>query len=184
MSSGLAWTRRSPTRSRQQRAAADRLARAGALRLRAAARRYAGRDLQLQRRQHTLLGAAIAKATGSRRRLRARKAFGPLDITTPNGSHAAGHEMPASASGCGCGRATLPSSASSCCPTASGTAGRCCPRAGPPKSIKPRVNGDGIYFYGYQWWLGRPSPAARSPGSRASASAASACSSYRASTSW
>ncbi|MBL6614025.1 MAG: serine hydrolase [Reyranella sp.] len=23
------------------------------------------------------------------------------------------------------------------------------------ESIKPRLNGDGLYFYGYQWWLGR-----------------------------
>jgi CubicO group peptidase (beta-lactamase class C family) len=23
------------------------------------------------------------------------------------------------------------------------------------ESIKPRINGDGLYFYGYQWWLGR-----------------------------
>ena len=23
------------------------------------------------------------------------------------------------------------------------------------QSIRPRVNGEGIYFYGYQWWLGR-----------------------------
>lgn len=23
------------------------------------------------------------------------------------------------------------------------------------QSIRPRINGDGLYFYGYQWWLGR-----------------------------
>jgi CubicO group peptidase (beta-lactamase class C family) len=23
------------------------------------------------------------------------------------------------------------------------------------ESIKPRINGDGLFFYGYQWWLGR-----------------------------
>lgn len=23
------------------------------------------------------------------------------------------------------------------------------------ESIKPRINGEGLYFYGYQWWLGR-----------------------------
>ena len=23
------------------------------------------------------------------------------------------------------------------------------------QSIKPRINGNSIYFYGYQWWLGR-----------------------------
>jgi CubicO group peptidase (beta-lactamase class C family) len=23
------------------------------------------------------------------------------------------------------------------------------------ESVKPRINGDGLYFYGYQWWLGR-----------------------------
>jgi CubicO group peptidase (beta-lactamase class C family) len=23
------------------------------------------------------------------------------------------------------------------------------------QSVKPRINGDSIYFYGYQWWLGR-----------------------------
>jgi CubicO group peptidase (beta-lactamase class C family) len=23
------------------------------------------------------------------------------------------------------------------------------------ESVKPRINGEGLYFYGYQWWLGR-----------------------------
>ena len=23
------------------------------------------------------------------------------------------------------------------------------------ESIKPRINGEGLFFYGYQWWLGR-----------------------------
>lgn len=23
------------------------------------------------------------------------------------------------------------------------------------ESLTPQINGDGIYFYGYQWWLGR-----------------------------
>ena len=23
------------------------------------------------------------------------------------------------------------------------------------QSMKPRINGEGLFFYGYQWWLGR-----------------------------
>lgn len=29
------------------------------------------------------------------------------------------------------------------------------PKGWGAESIKPRINGSGVYFYGYQWWLGR-----------------------------
>lgn len=29
------------------------------------------------------------------------------------------------------------------------------PKGWSAESIKPRINGSGVYFYGYQWWLGR-----------------------------
>jgi CubicO group peptidase (beta-lactamase class C family) len=29
------------------------------------------------------------------------------------------------------------------------------PKGWVAESVKPRINGQGIYFYGYQWWLGR-----------------------------
>jgi CubicO group peptidase (beta-lactamase class C family) len=29
------------------------------------------------------------------------------------------------------------------------------PKGWATESIKPRINGSGVYFYGYQWWLGR-----------------------------
>jgi CubicO group peptidase (beta-lactamase class C family) len=29
------------------------------------------------------------------------------------------------------------------------------PKGWSAESIKPRINGPGVYFYGYQWWLGR-----------------------------
>jgi CubicO group peptidase (beta-lactamase class C family) len=29
------------------------------------------------------------------------------------------------------------------------------PKGWAAESIKPRINGSGVYFYGYQWWLGR-----------------------------
>ena len=53
------------------------------------------------------------------------------------------------------------------------------------ESIKPRINGEGLFFYGYQWWLGRSfRNGAESPGRPASAWAASASTSCRRSTSW
>ena len=29
------------------------------------------------------------------------------------------------------------------------------PKGWAAESTKPRINGSGVYFYGYQWWLGR-----------------------------
>jgi CubicO group peptidase (beta-lactamase class C family) len=106
----------------------------------------------------TVLGAAVAKATGQLLDDYARdKLFAPLDI--------ADHEwvrlpfleqpMPAAASGvrlrprdtAKLGRLLL---------TDGQWNGRqVLPAGWAAQSVKPRINGEGIYFYGYQWWLGR-----------------------------
>ena len=106
----------------------------------------------------TVLGAAVAKATGQLLDDYARdKLFAPLDITDHEWVRLPFLEspMPAAASGlrlrpreaAKLGRLLL---------TDGQWNGRqVLPAGWAAQSVKPRINGEGIYFYGYQWWLGR-----------------------------
>jgi len=53
------------------------------------------------------------------------------------------------------------------------------------QSMKPRINGEGLFFYGYQWWLGRSfRNGAELTWTAGVAWAVNACTSCRRSTSW
>ncbi len=105
----------------------------------------------------TILGAAVSKAAGQPLDDYARdKLFMPLDILSFEwiGLPLAG-ELRAAASGlrlrprdtAKLGRLLL---------TDGQWNGRQVVPAGwAAQSIRPRINGDGLFFYGYQWWLGR-----------------------------
>lgn len=106
----------------------------------------------------TVLGAAVSKATGQPLDDYARdKLFAPLDITDHEWVRLPFLEPPMAAAASGLrlrprdsaklGRLLL---------TDGQWNGRqVLPAGWAAQSIKPRINGEGIYFYGYQWWLGR-----------------------------
>ena len=106
----------------------------------------------------TVLGAAIAKATGQRLDDYARdKLFAPLDITDSNGSSCplprARRRRPLrglrlrARDTAKLGQLLLSDGA--------WNGKQVLPKGWAAESIKPRINGEGLYFYGYQWWLGR-----------------------------
>ena len=105
----------------------------------------------------TVLGAAIAKAVGRPLADYARdKLFGPLGITdfewidlprSPSVAAAASGLRLRARDTAKLGRLLL---------TDGQWSGKQVVPAGwAAQSIKPRINGNSIYFYGYQWWLGR-----------------------------
>jgi CubicO group peptidase (beta-lactamase class C family) len=105
----------------------------------------------------TVLGAAVSNAVGQPLDDYARdKLFAPLDIVSfqwvglplvPG--------MPAAASGLRL-RARDTAKLGRLLLTDGQWNGRqVLPAGWAAQSIRPRVNGEGIYFYGYQWWLGR-----------------------------
>lgn len=106
----------------------------------------------------TVLAAAVAKATGQRLDDYARdRLFSPLDITDYEWVKLpfAEGSPPAAASGL---RLRARDSAKLGQILLSDGAWRekqVLPKGWAADSIKPRINGEGLYFYGYQWWLGR-----------------------------
>jgi CubicO group peptidase (beta-lactamase class C family) len=104
----------------------------------------------------TLLGAVLAKVTGKRLDDYAKtNLFGPLGITDFEWVSLPSNGQPAAASGLRLR------------PRDSAKLGQLMIADGvwndtqvlPPgwtgSSMKPRINGEGLYYYGYQWWLGR-----------------------------
>ena len=106
----------------------------------------------------TVLGAAVAKATGQRLDDYARdRLFAPLDITDYEWvklPFAAG-SPPAAASGLRLRARDTAKLGQLLLSDGAWNAKQVLPKGWAAESIKPRLNGDGLYFYGYQWWLGR-----------------------------
>ncbi len=106
----------------------------------------------------TVLGAAIAKATGQRLDDYARdKLFAPLDITDVEWVKlplAAG-SPPAAASGLRLRARDTAKLGQLLLGDGAWNGKQVLPKGWAAESIKPRINGEGLYFYGYQWWLGR-----------------------------
>ena len=105
----------------------------------------------------TVLGAAISKATGQPLDDYARdRLFAPLDVTS---FQWVGlpllRGMPASASGLRLSARDTAKLARLLLTDGQRNGRQVLPAGWAAQSIKPRINGEGIYFYGYQWWLGR-----------------------------
>jgi CubicO group peptidase (beta-lactamase class C family) len=106
----------------------------------------------------TVLGAAVAKATGQRLDDYARdRLFAPLDITDYEwiGLPFAAHHPPAAASGLRLRARDTAKLGQLMLSDGVWRDRQVLPKGWAADSIKPRLNGEGLYFYGYQWWLGR-----------------------------
>lgn len=104
----------------------------------------------------TLLAAVLTKTTGRKLDEYAReKLFGPLGITDFEWMALPTTGQPAAASGlrlrprdgAKLGQLLLTDGA--------WNGKQVLPKGWAAESVKPRLNGDGLYYYGYQWWLGR-----------------------------
>jgi CubicO group peptidase (beta-lactamase class C family) len=106
----------------------------------------------------TVLGAAVAKATGQRLDDYARdRLFSPLGITDYEWvklPFAAG-SPPAAASGLRLRARDSAKLGQILLSDGAWQEKQVLPKGWAAESIKPRINGEGLYFYGYQWWLGR-----------------------------
>ena len=106
----------------------------------------------------TVLGAAVAKATGQRLDDYARdKLFSPLDITDYDWVKLpfAADSPPAAASGLRLRARDAAKLGQLLLNDGTWQDKQVLPKGWAADSIKPRLNGDGLFFYGYQWWLGR-----------------------------
>jgi CubicO group peptidase (beta-lactamase class C family) len=106
----------------------------------------------------TVLAAAVAKATGQRLDDYARdKLFSPLDITDFEWVKLpfAADAPPAAASGLRLRARDTAKLGQILLSDGVWKEKQVLPKGWAADSIKPRINGDGLYFYGYQWWLGR-----------------------------
>jgi CubicO group peptidase (beta-lactamase class C family) len=106
----------------------------------------------------TVLAAALAKATGQRLDDYARdKLFSPLDITDFEWVKLpfAADSPPAAASGLRLRARDTAKLGQIVLSDGVWKEKQVLPKGWAADSIKPRLNGDGLYFYGYQWWLGR-----------------------------
>ena len=104
----------------------------------------------------TLLAAALSKATGQRLDDYARdKLFGPLGITDFEWISMPASGRLAAASGLRL-RARDAAKLGQLLLTGGQWLGKqVVPKSWAAESVKPAINGEGLYFYGYQWWLGR-----------------------------
>jgi CubicO group peptidase (beta-lactamase class C family) len=106
----------------------------------------------------TVLGAAVAKATGQRLDDYARdRLFSPLGITDYEWvklPFAAG-SPPAAASGLRLRARDSAKLGQILLSDGAWQEKQVLPKGWAADSIKPRINGESLYFYGYQWWLGR-----------------------------
>ena len=106
----------------------------------------------------TVLGAAVAKATGQRLDDYARdRLFSPLDITDYDWVKLpfAADSPPAAASGLRLRARDAAKLGQLLLSDGTWQDKQVLPKGWAADSIKPRLNGDGLFFYGYQWWLGR-----------------------------
>ena len=106
----------------------------------------------------TVLGAAVAKATGQRLDDYARdRLFAPLDITDYEwvSLPAAADHPPAAASGLRLRARDTAKLGQIMLSDGIWRDKQVLPKGWVADSIKPRLNGESLYFYGYQWWLGR-----------------------------
>jgi CubicO group peptidase (beta-lactamase class C family) len=106
----------------------------------------------------TVLGAAVAKATGQRLDDYARdRLFAPLDITDYEwvSLPVAADHPPAAASGLRLRARDTAKLGQIMLSDGIWRDKQVLPKGWAADSIKPRLNGESLYFYGYQWWLGR-----------------------------
>ncbi len=106
----------------------------------------------------TVLAAAVTKATGQRLDDYARvKLFSPLDITDFDWVKLpfAADSPPAAASGLRLRARDAAKLGQIVLSDGAWKEKQVLPKGWAADSIKPRINGEGLYFYGYQWWLGR-----------------------------
>jgi CubicO group peptidase (beta-lactamase class C family) len=103
-----------------------------------------------------LLAATLAKTTGRPLDAYAReKLFGPLDIADFEWIKMPFTGQPAAASGLRLHARDTAKLGSLLLTDGSWNGRQVLPPGWAPDSVMPRVNGDSIYYYGYQWWLGR-----------------------------
>lgn len=104
----------------------------------------------------TLLAAVLAKSTGRQLVDYAReKLFGPLGITDFEWVDMPASGLPAATSGLRLRPRDTAKLGQLLLADGVWNGKQVLPKGWAAESIKPRINGDGLYFYGYQWWLGR-----------------------------
>lgn len=104
----------------------------------------------------TLLAAALSKATGRRLDDYAReKLFGPLGITDFEWVALPATGQPAAASGLRLRPRDSAKLGQLLLADGQWKGAQILPKGWSTESVKPSINGEGLYFYGYQWWLGR-----------------------------
>jgi len=104
----------------------------------------------------TLLAAVLAKSTGRRLDDYAReKLFGPLDIIDFEWVDMPTTGQPAAASGLRLQPRDTAKLGQLMLADGVWNGKQVLPKGWVAESIKPRLNGEGLYYYGYQWWLGR-----------------------------
>jgi CubicO group peptidase (beta-lactamase class C family) len=104
----------------------------------------------------TLLGAVLAKVTGKRIDDYAKeRLFGPLAITDFEWVDLPSTKQPAAASGLRMRPRDAAKLGQLMISDGVWNDTQILPSGWSGASMKPRVNGEGLYYYGYQWWLGR-----------------------------
>ena len=104
----------------------------------------------------TLLAAVLGKVTGKRLDDYAReKLFGPLGITDFEWVNLPSTGQPAAASGLRMRPRDAAKLGQLMISDGVWNDTQVLPTGWTGASMKPRINGEGLYYYGYQWWLGR-----------------------------
>jgi CubicO group peptidase (beta-lactamase class C family) len=104
----------------------------------------------------TVLAAVLSKVTGKRIDDYAReKLFGPLGITDFEWLNLPATSQPAAASGLRMRPRDAAKLGQLMISDGVWNDTQVLPTGWTGSSMKPRINGDGLYYYGYQWWLGR-----------------------------
>ena len=104
----------------------------------------------------TLLSAVVAKLNGSRIEDYARdKLFSPLDISYFEWARMPANGETAAASGLRLRPRDTAKLGQLLLSDGKWNGKQVLPKGWAAESVKARINGGGIYFYGYQWWLGR-----------------------------
>ena len=104
----------------------------------------------------TLLAAMLAKATGRRLDDYARdKLFGPLDVKDFEWASLPATGEPAAFSGLRLRPRDSAKLGQILLADGQWNGKQVLPKGWAADSVKPSINGEGLYYYGYQWWLGR-----------------------------
>jgi CubicO group peptidase (beta-lactamase class C family) len=104
----------------------------------------------------TLLGAVLSKVIGKRLDDYAREVlFGPLGISDFEWVKLPSNGQPAAASGLRLRPRDTAKLGQLMIADGVWNDTQVLPAGWTGSSMKPRINGDGLYYYGYQWWLGR-----------------------------